>query len=236
MVAVPVNSSPLQEAPMPDKTPKSPDFFAQRERALSRWDNEGGAGPDGPQMGAEPDELRPEALELTKAELVQLRIRVIALENLVIALLAEAPQRQLELAREMAAYISPRPGFNQHPMTIRAADHMMDLVDRAGRFRVSDAVVTAPLTSSQTPYKRTPVFDETTLPAGLRREHRTKAGVWGIIRVFEGRVRYRLLDSNIDTILESGRPGLVLPDQPHLVEPLGPMQMQVEFYDKLPEL
>jgi tellurite resistance-related uncharacterized protein len=80
------------------------------------------------------------------------------------------------------------------------------------------------------------VFDETTLPAGLRREHRTKAGVWGIIRVFEGRVRYRLLDSSIDIILESGRPGLVLPDQPHLVEPLGPMQMQVEFYDKLPEL
>ena len=31
-------------------------------------------------------------------------------------------------------------------------------------------------------YKSTPVFDETTLPAGLRREHRTKAGVWGIIR------------------------------------------------------
>ena len=38
------------------------------------------------------------------------------------------------------------------------------------------------------PYKRTPVFDETTLPDGLRREHRTKAGVWGIIRVLEGRL------------------------------------------------
>jgi hypothetical protein len=33
------------------------------------------------------------------------------------------------------------------------------------------------------PYRRTPVFDENTLPAGLRRAHRTKPGVWGVIRV-----------------------------------------------------
>jgi len=39
-----------------------------------------------------------------------------------------------------------------------------------------------------------------------------------------------------ETILEPGRPGLVLPDQPHRVEPLGAMRMQVEFYDKLPDL
>ena len=43
------------------------------------------------------------------------------------------------------------------------------------------------------PYKSTPVFDENTLPAGLRKEHRTKAGVWGVIRVLEGRLRYRCL-------------------------------------------
>jgi hypothetical protein len=51
---------------------------------------------------------------LTNAELVQLRIRVIALENLVIALLAQAPDRQLTLARGMALYISPRAGFAPH--------------------------------------------------------------------------------------------------------------------------
>ena len=73
--------------------------------------------------------------ELTNAELVQLRVRVIALENLVIALLAEAPDRQLDLAREMAAYISPRTGFTQHPLTIHAAAHMVDLVERVRQFR-----------------------------------------------------------------------------------------------------
>jgi hypothetical protein len=31
-------------------------------------------------------------------------------------------------------------------------------------------------------------------------------------------------------------PGLVLPDVPHLVEPLGPMRMQVEFYNQFPDL
>jgi tellurite resistance-related uncharacterized protein len=83
------------------------------------------------------------------------------------------------------------------------------------------------------PYRSTPVFDETTLPAALRREHRTKPGVWGVIRVIEGELKLTLADGN-ETILTPGRPGLVLPDQPHRVEPLGPMRMQVDFYDQPP--
>ena len=90
------------------------------------------------------------------------------------------------------------------------------------------------MTASE-PYKCTPVFNETTLPAGLRREHRTKPGVWGIIRVLSGRVRYRVLDPLSDTVLDPDNPGLVLPDQPHLVEPLGVVRMQVEFYDHDPQ-
>jgi tellurite resistance-related uncharacterized protein len=220
---------------MPNTTPDPPNLYTQREQALSRWDNEGGAGPGGPQKSSKADETRADVPDLSNAELIQLRVRVIALENLVIALLAGASGNQLEIAREMATYISPRPGFTPHPMTVHAADHMVDLVDRAGRFRVSDEAVTT-LPEGTDPYKRTPVFDETTLPAGLRREHRTKPGVWGVIRVLEGRVRYRLLDRESDTVLDPEHPGLVLPDQPHLVEPLGPMRMQIEFYDKLPEL
>lgn len=71
----------------------------------------------------------------TQTELGQLRVRVIALENLVIALLAQAPERQLRLAREMAVHISPRPGFTRHRLTLHAADEMLSLVDRARRFR-----------------------------------------------------------------------------------------------------
>ena len=86
------------------------------------------------------------------------------------------------------------------------------------------------------PYKKTPIFDEASLPMALRREHRTKAGTWGIIRVLEGRVRYRILDPVSETLLDPEHPGLVYPEQPHLVEPLGAMRMQVEFYTECPDL
>lgn len=122
---------------MPGKMTDFSDLSEQRQRALSRWDNEGGAGPSGPQSGPAFSGAQQEVPELTNAELVQLRVRMIALENLVIALLAEASDRQLDLVREMAGYISPRPGFTQHPLTIHAAAHMVDLVERAGHFRVA---------------------------------------------------------------------------------------------------
>ena len=122
---------------MSDLKPDLSDPSRQRQMALSRWDNEGGAGPCGPQKGQTFADAQFEVPELTNAELVQLRIRVIALENLVISLLAEASDRQLDLAREMAAFISPRPGFTHHPLTIHAAAKMIDLVDRAGHFRVA---------------------------------------------------------------------------------------------------
>lgn len=120
---------------MPDLKPDSLDPSQQRQAALSRWDSEGGAGPYGPQKTQVSADAQSEIPELTNAELVQLRVRVIALENLVISLLAQAPDRQLDLVREMAAFISPRPGFTPHPLTIHAATQMIDLVDRAGHFR-----------------------------------------------------------------------------------------------------
>ena len=89
-----------------------------------------GASAPAPRQGEQPVDDTP----LTNAELVQLRIRVIALENLIIALLAEAPDRQLTLARGMANFISPRAGFTPHPITLRAADEMLSLVDRADRY------------------------------------------------------------------------------------------------------
>src|SRR4030095_15172860 len=107
--------------PMPDPDPPS-DPAELRRRALSRWDNEGGA------IASLVRGAHANIPELTNAELVQLRIRVIALENMLIAVLAEGSDRQLQVARGMAEYISPRAGFTQHPLTIQAAGHMTDLV------------------------------------------------------------------------------------------------------------
>jgi tellurite resistance-related uncharacterized protein len=85
------------------------------------------------------------------------------------------------------------------------------------------------------PYRASPVFDETSLPAALRSEHRTKAGVWGLIRVLEGRLKLTVVEPRLESILTPERPGVVLPEQTHFVEPLGPMKMQVDFYNEPPD-
>lgn len=79
-------------------------------------------------------------------------------------------------------------------------------------------------------YRRSPVFDQDTLPAGLRREHRTKAGVWAMIHILEGRLRYRIADPPSETMLDPLTPGIIRPGQVHEVEPVGPMRMFIEFY------
>jgi hypothetical protein len=79
---------------------------------------------------------RADGPSLTNAELAHLRVRVIALENLMIAMLAQASDRQLDLVREMATYISPREGCTHHPLTIQATADMIQLVERASHFRV----------------------------------------------------------------------------------------------------
>ena len=112
---------------MRDQNPDVIDPSQQRQKTLSRWDDEG---------GLIPGELHSEVPELTNAELVHLRVRVIALENVVIALLAASSDRQLDHVREMAAYISPRSGSTEHPLTIHAANRIVQLVERATHFRV----------------------------------------------------------------------------------------------------
>jgi tellurite resistance-related uncharacterized protein len=84
------------------------------------------------------------------------------------------------------------------------------------------------------PYKVTPVFDESTLPAGLRRVHSTKEGVWGVVRLLEGRLRLFFPETGRDLVLTPDVQGLLEPCEPHLVEPLSPFRMQVEFYRDRP--
>jgi hypothetical protein len=97
---------------------------------LSRWENEGGAGLA----------TATAAASLPRdTEADQLRVRVIALENLVIALLADATDQQRSLAFDMGEFISPRPGHTPHPLTLRAADAMRSLLERADRFRPAPA-------------------------------------------------------------------------------------------------
>jgi hypothetical protein len=108
-------------------------------RAFGRWDNEGGASTAGPQQDVHGGEGELPVPPLTNAELVQLQVRVIALENLVMALLAGATDEQRLLARDMAASIQPREGFTHHPLTIHAGARMDHMLGRAALFGSGEA-------------------------------------------------------------------------------------------------
>ena len=130
------------------------------------------------------------------------------------------------LSRDQAATMQAK--AERIAESLKLSLRLATLADRANFFR-------KPLPQPQ-PYRSTPEFDEGSLPAGLRRAHSTKAGVWGVIRVIEGSLRYGLEDGSDPIMLTPDRPGLVRPEEPHHVEPVGPFRMKVDFYDAEPRL
>jgi hypothetical protein len=122
----------------------------RRQRTLSRRDSERGAGPDGPQTEAVTAENQVPMPSNDAAEVGALHVRIIALENLVISLLATASDRQLEQAGEMARYISPRPGATHHPLTTYAAGRALDR-SRDGRMLFPSHVLISRCHANTTP-------------------------------------------------------------------------------------
>ena len=78
--------------------------------------------------------------------------------------------------------------------------------------------------------RTTQVWDEVTMPAGLRRAHRVAAGVWGLLRVHQGRLRFQVhTEPQLDHILGAGDNQAIPPEVDHEVEPHGPVRFSVEF-------
>jgi tellurite resistance-related uncharacterized protein len=80
------------------------------------------------------------------------------------------------------------------------------------------------------PYQRTKTFTRETVPKGLLADHDTKAGVWGVITVVEGRLEYVIPSAGETLILDPETPGIVEPEVPHHVRLLGPVAFFVEFH------
>jgi hypothetical protein len=106
--------------------------------ALARWDDEGGAGAWAPGYIHAEDLNRPRVFP--DFELMQLHTRIIALENLVVALLAEGSDNQRRKAHDMAAFISPKQGASPHYLTIQAAVRIRHLVDRGDYFSAPSSI------------------------------------------------------------------------------------------------
>ena len=80
-------------------------------------------------------------------------------------------------------------------------------------------------------YRRTPEFDEKTIPAGLKSEHATKRGVWARIHVVSGALRYRVGAPVQQSFrIEPNSNAVIVPEVRHRVEPEGSVRFFVEFW------
>tara|TARA_R110002111_G_scaffold109732_5_gene168915 strand:+ start:116 stop:391 length:276 start_codon:yes stop_codon:yes gene_type:complete len=87
------------------------------------------------------------------------------------------------------------------------------------------------LPNNVTAYKRTPEFDELSVPAGLLKAHQTKEQVWAKIIVYEGELQYTINEPITEVnILNKANAGIVEPTVLHEIKPLGSVRFVVEFY------
>ncbi len=84
------------------------------------------------------------------------------------------------------------------------------------------------------PYKRTPDFDQDSLPEAIRNAHSTKAGTWGLLVVSEGAARLVFDEPGREVEVSPGNPGVIAPQAVHHVEVNGPVRLHVEFYKEKP--
>jgi tellurite resistance-related uncharacterized protein len=81
------------------------------------------------------------------------------------------------------------------------------------------------------PYKRTSELTALSMPDGLKRDHSTKAGVWGVIHVLEGRLRY-VVEPPLasERLIDAGSSAVIVPEVMHHVSPEGDVRFFVEFH------
>lgn len=78
--------------------------------------------------------------------------------------------------------------------------------------------------------RSTPDFTPDDVPAGLLREHRVALGVWGVLRVLDGTVRYVREDTGDARVVGAGEHQVIPPGVPHHVEPGPGSRLRVEFH------
>lgn len=81
------------------------------------------------------------------------------------------------------------------------------------------------------PYRTIGPFDADTIPAGLLRRHDLKPGVWGVLTVAFGTIRFCWDDeAGGERELAAGEAILVPPRVPHHLERCGPVTLDIAFH------
>ena len=87
------------------------------------------------------------------------------------------------------------------------------------------------LPASAEKYQETKVFTQDTIPAGFKREHSTKAGVWGKIIVVSGALELTIYEPEAtQLVLDEGEFAIAAPRQTHSVRLSDGAAFKVEFY------
>lgn len=108
---------------------------------------------------------------------------------------------------------------------VREEGHDCASADRAG-----DRSLLGRLPDGLELARTTDVFDQESVPAGLRRAHRVATGVWGRLVVHEGSIGFRFEDDDQPLRANAGEWIVIPPDRPHHVELIGPVRFAVEFH------
>jgi tellurite resistance-related uncharacterized protein len=127
-------------------------------------------------------------------------------------------------------HVRHRPPFTNRPWVMSAAGRAGKLGEqldclRCDRFEWPDDILM---------YKRTADFDQESVPRGLQRDHRTRAGVWGRIVIVQGLLRYHVDEMDVHRDLVPGTTGVILPQVSHRVEVTGDVRFFVEFHALAP--
>lgn len=126
-------------------------------------------------------------------------------------------------------HLRHRPPFQIRPWVLEEtgrAEHLGSAIDCPLCDRAEMPEGLSPLGTSA-------VWDETTMPDGLRRSHRVAAGRWGLINVLEGRLRFRAeATPAIDTVLVPGSSQAIPPEMSHEVEALGHVRFEITWLSK----
>jgi tellurite resistance-related uncharacterized protein len=89
------------------------------------------------------------------------------------------------------------------------------------------------LPADVTAYRQTQAFTTQTIPAGLLADHATKAGVWGLLTVTKGCLRYRVTDPRrvpFETVVTNAEPAIIEPEIRHHVEAIDDVAFHVVFH------
>ncbi|GHB40008.1 hypothetical protein GCM10007094_31610 [Pseudovibrio japonicus] len=79
-------------------------------------------------------------------------------------------------------------------------------------------------------YSTTKEFSEGSFPKALARDHSTKPGVWGILCVSAGTVKFHDVDSDETREVVAGEKQVIVPESLHSANPSKDAVFFVEFY------